>query len=78
MPFEEYGYEEVLVEVAWWSQYWRDHDELKDEYEDSMEEKIAVFELAQEIYGKVKEKTYEMKIDFYEDIATLAEDKFRR
>ena len=65
-------YEENLIEIAWVDEYLS----LNNKYEentDSMDEKMAIIELAKKFEEENKEKDWELKGDYYEEIFKYAE-----
>ena len=71
---EENGYEEILVEVAWTSQWLKDKGKLRaDLDQDSWEEKVAVFEIAKQFYEENKDRQWEYKDEFYYELRIYAE-----
>lgn len=75
---EEYSYEEILVEVAWMSQWLRDEGKLRaDLNHDSWEEKVAVFEIAKQFYEENKDRQWENKGEFYWEIQIYAEKELK-
>ena len=76
--FKECSYEEILVEVAWMSQWLKDEGKLRNDLDcDSWDEKLAVFEIAKKFYEDYKERQWEYKDEFYYEIQTYAEKELK-
>lgn len=71
--FKEYSFEEILVEVAWESQFLRDEGKLKYSLLDSWDEKCEIFRIAKQFYDLNKDRIWKNKGEFYDEVVEYAE-----